>query len=76
MKRFYKWTVEVEMDPMWVADGFDLTDERAVDMVRAYMPHVYGHEVRARVLSRPPDEAVATEMGFKSVEEYLKDRDE
>lgn len=71
----FKWTIEIEMDEHWVEDGFDMTDERVTDMLQAYMPHVYGHEVGGRVLKRPPDEAVAKMMGFKTVEAYLKDRD-
>lgn len=69
-----KWTIEIEMEDTWVADGFDMTDERVSDMLQAYMPHVYGHEVKGRVLKRPPDEVVAKLMGFKTVEAYLKDR--
>lgn len=70
----FKWTIEVEMDEAWVADGFDMTDERVSNMLQAYMPHVYGHEVGGRVLKRPPDEAVAKAQGYKTVEAYLKAR--
>lgn len=49
----YKWTVEIEVDETWVEDGFDLTDERARNMIGNSLPYAYGHEFKARVLTRP-----------------------
>lgn len=49
-----KWTVEFSVDEIWVADGFDLTDERALDMLSSdlafAMPEV---ELQAKVIKAP-----------------------
>jgi hypothetical protein len=68
-KRFLKWTLEIEVDETWVADGFDLTDERAHAMLANDLRYAYGHELKAKVLTRPPDEVIAQVQGYKSVEE-------
>jgi len=60
----YKWTVEIEVDPIWVADGFNLTDERAHDMVAEALPWAQGHEFKARVLQRPTPERILKEQGY------------
>lgn len=32
-KQWYAWTVEFKVHRTWVEDGFDMTDERALDML-------------------------------------------
>lgn len=66
MKKF-KWTVEFTIDETWVADGFDLTSERAHDMICNELSSAYSHEVKARTISAPPAKDIATAQGFKSV---------
>lgn len=63
----YKWVVEFSVDPTWVADGFDLTKERAETMLRTELNGAYSHEATARIISAPPAKRIATEQGFKSV---------
>lgn len=70
----FKWTIEIEVDETWVADGFDATDDRMHDMLAHHLPYAYGHELGAKVLTRPPDEAVAKAQGYRTVKEYLADR--
>jgi len=74
-QRFFRWVVEIRMDEKWVADGFDITDQRMCDTIMAVYPHISGTEVECQVISHPPDEEVAKEMGFKNVQEYLEDRE-
>lgn len=71
---FFYWTVQFGIQKTWVADGADFTDERVHDMLAQHFGRAYGYELKGEVLSRPPDEPVASAMGFKSVAEYLKDR--
>jgi hypothetical protein len=73
-KKFFKWTVEIEVVDTWVEDGFDLTDDKMHSIIADRLSHAYGHEIRCKVVARPPDEAVAKVQGYKTVEEYLKDR--
>ena len=54
-----RWTVRFAVDSSWVADGFDLTDERAKDMLNGDLRYAMGCELGARVLSYPPAIRVA-----------------
>lgn len=63
MKRF-KWTVEFEVDETWVADGFDLTDERAKDMIEGQLGYAYPHETSAKVVSAPSPIEIRLAQGY------------
>lgn len=63
----FKWTVEFEVDECWVADGFELTDERALDM----LSHDLGWanvntELGAKVIKSPDQEKIAHAQGYQS----------
>jgi hypothetical protein len=70
----YYWVLQVAVHKNWVEDGADFTDERTHDMMTQHFSHLFGSEVKGKVLGRPPDETVAKEMGFESTETYLEDR--
>lgn len=53
-----KWTVEFEVSPNWVADGFDLTDDRAQEMLAHDLSYAYGHELGAKVIKSPKPELI------------------
>ena len=67
-----RWTVEFAVDSSWVADGFDLTDERAKEMLNQDLRYAYGHELGAKVLKYPSAERVARLQGYytKGVGKY------
>lgn len=67
-RKMYKWTVEFEVAPVWVADGFDMTDERAQNMLREDLSLSSSSEVTARVIKAPKATDIAREQGFKDVE--------
>lgn len=65
-KRTFKWTVEFEVDETWVADGFDLDDESAAALLlEGRLSHAYSHEVKARVVKRPPGDWVKQAQGYE-----------
>jgi hypothetical protein len=66
MARPFKWVVEIEVDPSWVADGFDMNDERAHSMLAKALPYAYNHELKARVLRAPSADRIARQQGYKS----------
>lgn len=73
---FYVWTVELRVNKEWVADGYDPTDEDVERMLQKRLPYAYGHEVSARVLTRPSDAVMAYAQGYGTdVERYKKARD-
>ena len=59
-----RWTVEFAVDSSWVADGFDLTDERAKEMLNGDLRYAYGHELSAKVIKYPRAERVARLQGY------------
>lgn len=67
----FKWTVEIEVDEVWVEDGFDLTDDRAHAMVCNDLAYAYGHEIRCKVIKAPDPEAIAKTQGYKSLAEKI-----
>lgn len=79
--RFQSWTVEIAMDELWVADGFDLTDQGMHDIMTSHFGHVHGHEVKCKVLKRPADEVIAKLQGYVNkdgtvdIKRYCAERD-
>lgn len=60
----YKWTVEFEVDAVWVADGFDMTDERALDMLAHDLGYATSDELGAKVKKAPSRAAILREQGY------------
>jgi len=66
-----KWVVEIEVDARIVGDGFDLTDVRAVRMLKEHLPYAFGSELGARVLEAPKESEIRKLQGA-SFEEVAK----
>lgn len=70
-----KWTIEISVDKIWVADGFDCTDDDALDMLANRLRSAnIGTELKARVVKRPAAKIVAKLQGgtVESVQEHRK----
>lgn len=67
MTKRYKWIVEFSVDASWVADGFNLSAERAKEMLAHNLRGAFGHEIGARILAAPQSRDIAKEQGFSSV---------
>lgn len=66
----FKWTVEFEVDATWVADGFDLTDARALDMLSNDLRFAnIDTELGAKVITTPDQDAIAKVQGFKNAKD-------
>jgi hypothetical protein len=63
MKRL-KWTVEIRVDKSWIADGFDLTNERAKAMVAKTLPFANNSEFSARVIGKPDRKEIRKAQGY------------
>jgi hypothetical protein len=75
MARF-KWTVEFEVDETWVADGFNLTDIRALDMLMYDLDYAYSHELGAKVIKAPSAERIAKAQGYENSKTILHEIEE
>lgn len=62
MKTF-KWVVEFEVTQSWVEDGFNLTEDRANNMLGSELPYAYGSEYKARVIKSPSAELISKIQG-------------
>ncbi|HWX14334.1 MAG TPA: hypothetical protein VNY06_05685 [Methylocella sp.] len=70
----FKWTVEFEVAECWVADGFNLTDERALDMLSNDLGWTdIQTELKARVVKAPEPERIAKAQGYTDVSKFLAD---
>lgn len=57
MKKF-KWRVEFEIDETWVADGFNLTEDVAKEMIENYLGWAHPSETAAKIVSSPPEKDI------------------
>lgn len=60
----FKWTIEIEVDPIWVADGFDLSDDtRTLDWLQNDLTGAAQSELGARVIKSPNQDAIDRVQG-------------
>lgn len=64
MKQF-KWTVEFTVSETWVADGFELTQGRALAMLANDLQYAYGAELGARIIKAPDRKDIRKVQGYK-----------
>lgn len=62
----FRWTVELEVAEVWVADGFDLTDERAVEMLNNDLRYASTYELGAKIIRAPDPAAIRKAQGYKA----------
>lgn len=61
----YSWIVRLDVAPEWVADGFSLGDQRALEMLGKTLSYAnMSHELAARVLVAPSALRIAREQGY------------
>ena len=60
----YIWTVEIHIDPTWVADGFDLDNNRLEAMLMRELSSATGAEVGGYVLKAPDPKQIRAEQGY------------
>jgi hypothetical protein len=50
-----QWTVKISVDDTWVADGFEVTEERLKEAILEHsLGYAYDHEIKVVVLKSPP----------------------
>lgn len=47
------WTVRIGVDPVWVADGFELTDDNLHEAICELLPYAQFEEIETKVVLRP-----------------------
>lgn len=61
-----KWTVEFEVSENWVADGFEFSDELALEMLSDVLGYAYERELGARVVKAPSQLKIAKIQGYEA----------
>lgn len=65
MKTRFKWVLEVEVDEIWVADGFDPDADQFKDAIlSAMLGHARFEEVQVRLISSPKKCMINKAQGF------------
>jgi len=60
-----KWIVEFSVDKTWVEDGFDLTNDRALDMLSNDLQFAnIGTELKAKVIASPDKKLINKIQGY------------
>jgi len=53
-KKTFKWVVEIEVDEVWVADGYEATADRIKEAILEYsLGWAHDHEVKTKLLKQP-----------------------
>lgn len=73
MGKKLKWTVEFSVDECWVADGFILNDETALDMLANQLGWAdIETELSAKVIKSPTLDKIMKLQGFKDKCDFLR----
>lgn len=60
----FKWTIEVEVAPVWVEDGFNLTEERAQSVFLRELGWARSDEVTCKVVKAPSRKSIRKIQGY------------
>ena len=63
--KIFKWVVEFEVTEAWVADGFNLSEEKAKNMLANCLPFAYGTELSAKIKKAPSEKSIRLMQGYK-----------
>ena len=59
-----KWVVEFEVTENWIADGFNITDRKAMGMLEEVLPFASGAEFKAKVIKSPDAKLIRKIQGY------------
>lgn len=60
----FTWIVRFTVAPLWVQDGFSISDERAIEMLAASIGFGSSSELQAKVLEAPSALHIARMQGY------------
>lgn len=65
-QKTFKCTVEFEVDETWIADGFEITEERAQEMIMNDLSYATSSEVKAKILKAPSQVSIRKAQGYET----------
>ena len=60
----FTWTVKFIVDETWVADGFELTEELAKDMIQNQIPYSFEEETSIKIIETPKHSDILKAQGY------------
>ncbi len=64
MTKKYKWVVEFTVAKVWVEDGFNLTKDRAKEMLANDLQYANGSELSAKIIKAPSKKEIRKVQGY------------
>lgn len=64
MNKPFSWIVRFTVSPEWVADGFSISDDRALSMLSSDLSYANSEELSATVLEAPSAIHIANVQGY------------
>ena len=61
----FKWLVEFSVDEKWVADGFEMTNDVAFEMLSGHLGWANFDELKAKVVKYPSNKSIKKAQGYK-----------
>jgi len=74
--KMYEWTVKIRVAENWIADGFDLTDDRGQSMLEKALPYAFESEIACEVIATPDADEIARAQGYKDAKHRAERRGE
>ena len=69
-RKKFTWIVEMSVSETWVEDGFELTNDRELDMLSHDLGYAnIGLELDAKVVDAPSRNLIAKAQGYKNAKE-------
>ncbi len=62
--KMFKWKLEIEVSESWVADGFELTQQRAKDIIESAIPYSSSEETTVKILKAPTQDSIRKAQGY------------
>lgn len=62
--RWFKWVAEIEVHETWVADGFELTQDRLKSMLESELGFSTSNETRCRITRSPGAAVIRDAQGY------------
>ena len=56
--RHETWTVEISIDRSWIADGFNLVEEKLQEEVNDLLPYATPEECQVKIIKAPNPEVI------------------
>ena len=67
--KFYEWTVKIRVNAVWVADGFNLTEDRLNSILGEHLDYARSTEYEGEIVKAPNADAIAREQGYTSAKD-------